>query len=305
LAEIAIEPGQITARRLAAGPGWTVEDVICSCGPADRPYPEQHERVSIAIVTRGTFQYRGSGSNGREVMTPGSILLGSPGQSFECGHEHGVGDRCLSFGFAPRYFETIAAGSGITDLRRVFRSLRLPPLPALSPVVAEAWSAAAGLREVAWEDLAVRVAVRALDADRILEADARPASPAAIARVTQAVRMIEENPTDALTIAGLAREAGLSPFHFLRTFEKLTGVTPHQYLRRARLRASAAALLIDRPARILDIALDAGFGDVSNFNHAFRAEFGVSPRVYRARAAVAVGRTSVGRTSEGPPRHRA
>src|SRR5262245_25325000 len=94
LAEIAVEPGRIHARRLAAGPGWAVEEVVCSCGPANRPYPEQHQHVSIAIVTSGTFQYRASGSNGREVMTPGSILLGSPGQAFECGHEHGTGDRC-------------------------------------------------------------------------------------------------------------------------------------------------------------------------------------------------------------------
>jgi AraC family transcriptional regulator len=39
--------------------------------------------------------------------------------------------------------------------------------------------------------------------------------------------------------------------------------------------------LATEPARILDVALDAGFGDVSNFNRAFRAEFGVSPRFYR------------------------
>jgi AraC-like DNA-binding protein len=37
-------------------------------------------------------------------------------------------------------------------------------------------------------------------------------------------------------------------------------------------------------SRVLDIALDCGFGDVSNFNRAFRAEFGVSPRVYRRQA---------------------
>ncbi|MGE5321634.1 MAG: helix-turn-helix domain-containing protein [Actinomycetota bacterium] len=32
---------------------------------------------------------------------------------------------------------------------------------------------------------------------------------------------------------------------------------------------------------MVDIALDCGFGDISNFNHAFHAEFGVSPRSYR------------------------
>jgi AraC-like DNA-binding protein len=52
---------------------------------------------------------------------------------------------------------------------------------------------------------------------------------------------------------------------------------------RARLR-EAAMRLVDEPAKILDIALDCGFGDVSNFNRAFRTEFGVSPRAYRAQS---------------------
>lgn len=55
----------------------------------------QFRAHTARTVTSGTFQYRGSGSNGREMMTPGSILLGSPGQAFACGHEHSNGDRCL------------------------------------------------------------------------------------------------------------------------------------------------------------------------------------------------------------------
>jgi AraC family transcriptional regulator len=43
----------------------------------------------------------------------------------------------------------------------------------------------------------------------------------------------------------------------------------------------AAMRLIAEPSQVLDIALESGFGDVSNFNHAFRAEFGVSPSRYR------------------------
>jgi AraC-like DNA-binding protein len=58
--------------------------------------------------------------------------------------------------------------------------------------------------------------------------------------------------------------------------------TPHQYVVRARLRLSAQRLA-DAPGKIVDIALDCGFEDVSNFNRAFRAEFGESPRAYRAR----------------------
>ena len=53
----------------------------------------------------------------------------------------------------------------------------------------------------------------------------------------------------------------------------------HQYVVRARLREAAVRLRV-RSDRILDIALDCGFGDVSNFNRMFRAEFGRSPRTY-------------------------
>lgn len=94
------------------------------------------------------------------------------------------------------------------------------------------------------------------------------------------LREIERRPEADLTLGSLAREAGLSPFHFLRLFERLTGVTPHQYVLRTRLR-EAAARLATEPAKVLDVALDCGFGDLSNFNRAFRAEFGASPRAFR------------------------
>ncbi len=283
MAEIAVAAEErIESRNVANGSGWTVDDVVCSCGPGDRPYGEQHEHVVIALVTSGTFQYRGSGSNGREMMTPGSLLLGNPGQAFECGHEHAVGDRCLSFRFAPEYFDAIAGASRAGRRRRVFRSLRLPPVAVLSPVIAEVRGSLVKPREIAWEEIGIRLAASAVRADGDLEPDRSPTTPAAIARVTRTVRMIEERPAAGLTIVRMAQEAGLSPFHFLRTFERLTGITPHQYIRRAQLRAAAAAL-ISRADRILDVAFDAGFGDVSNFNHAFRAEFGVSPRTYRLR----------------------
>ena len=249
------EPGRLEARLVAQGDGWTVDDVVCSCGPQDRPYGEQHDDVVIAIVTSGTFQYRGSGSAGREMMTPGSLLLGSPGQCFECGHEHGVGDRCLSFRFTPDYFDTIAEGTAVRGAARTFRSLRLPPVRTLSPVIGEA--CAAGSTSFSWDELGVRLAARAVQVDRDIELDRSAVSPAAVARVTRTVRRIEAQPASGLTLVRLAQEARLSPFHYLRTFESLTGVTPHQYLVRARLRAAALRLATES-ARILDIALDAG-----------------------------------------------
>jgi AraC-like DNA-binding protein len=99
--------------------------------------------------------------------------------------------------------------------------------------------------------------------------------------------LIERHPDAGLTLAALARDAGLSPYHFLRTFERLTGATPHQYILRARLR-DAALRLADAPGKIVDVALGCGFGDVSNFNRAFRAEFGVTPGSWRGLSTTAV-----------------
>lgn len=92
--------------------------------------------------------------------------------------------------------------------------------------------------------------------------------------------MIENHPHLEHGLGLLAREAKLSRYHFLRIFQQLTGLTPHRYVLRTRLRRAATRLMMEK-VKVLEIALDSGFGDVSNFNHAFRAEFGVSPRNLR------------------------
>ncbi|MFD1555819.1 AraC family transcriptional regulator, partial [Paraburkholderia silviterrae] len=45
-------------RALAAGPGWQADDVVCTLGPADRPYEERHTSACLAIVAAGSFGYR-------------------------------------------------------------------------------------------------------------------------------------------------------------------------------------------------------------------------------------------------------
>jgi AraC family transcriptional regulator len=271
--------GPPAVRLVAAGEGWVVEDVLCTSGPGDRSYEEQHSHVRVAIVAAGTFQYRADFRNAtaRELMTPGSVLLATPGQCFECGHDHGAGDRCLSFGYTADYFESLA---GVSRAGREFRVVRLPPMRELSPLVARACAGVAAGADVAWEELSVELGVRAVQLANVSSLDLSRTPPGAAARVTRIARRIERDPDSALTLRSLAREAGLSPYHFLRMFERLTGVTPHQYVLRTRLR-EAAMRLTTGPGKVLEIAFDCGFGDVSNFNRTFRAEFGVSPRAYR------------------------
>lgn len=305
LAKIAVELEQATAQRAAIaaesdrpagsvmgrGEGWSVAHLICTAGPQDRPFEEQHSQVSIAIVMAGTFQYRASDGGRRgELMTPGSLLLGNAGQCFECGHEHGIGDRCLSFSYAPDYFEKITGDLGTGRDGYPFRIHRLPPLRALSRLTAQA---CARLErrcaqkehlngDVSWEQLGIQLAASTTRIANDAPQDVRDPLPSVVARVTRAARMIEEKHDSELTIRRLACEAGLSPYHFLRSFQQLMRLTPHQYLLRLRLREAAKRLATER-AKVLDIALDCGFGDVSNFNRAFRREFGMSPQGFRRR----------------------
>ena len=273
-------PGRTSPHVLASGEGWTVADVVCTSGPQDRPYEEQHDRPAVAIVLAGSFQHRSPlSSQGRDVMTPGSLMLGSPGQCFECGHQHGEGDRCVSFWYAPDYFERLAFDAGARG-RACFKTARVPPVRSLSSLVACAAAGAAGLADVPWAELGAALAGRAIELGALPSSRSSAFPPNTEARVTRAIRTIDRHPDASLTLEVLAREARLSPFHFLRTFERLTGVTPHQYLRRARLREAARRLIAEN-GTVLDISLDCGFGDVSNFNRAFRAEFGKRPLDFR------------------------
>jgi AraC family transcriptional regulator len=271
-------PGRTTPRVLARGDGWTVADVMCTAGPQDRPYEERHTHCTIAIVIAGSFQYRSP--VGYRLMTPGSLMLGSAGRCFECSHQHGEGDRCISFWYAADYFERLATAAGARGRQVGFTVSGLPPMRPLSPLTARAAAGAVGWPGVAWDELAVSLAVGTVRLVAGVSSEQRGSPVNAEARVSRAIRAIDRHPDAALSLGTLAKESGLSPYYFLRTFEGLTGLTPHQYVRRARLREAATRLLTE-PGKVLDVALDCGFGDVSNFNRAFRAEFGGSPRMFR------------------------
>ncbi|HJW96467.1 MAG TPA: helix-turn-helix domain-containing protein [Thermoanaerobaculia bacterium] len=292
------EPGCATGTTLAEGDGWRVTDVICTSGPDDRPFEERHSSASISIVAAGSFEYRSHSP--ADLLTPGSFLLGTPDQLYQCAHHHASGDRCIAFQFAPEFFETIV------ESPPRFRAQRLPPLREAAPLVARAFaglamergrparsrrasrSATIGAHDPPWEELALEIAAKAIHLANDINLDHHHPPPTAVARVTQAVRTLEESPA---SLRELANHARLSPYHFLRTFTRITGVTPHQFALRMRLRDAAVRLATD-DARVIDVAFDSGFGDVSNFNRAFRAEFGVSPRAYRNVLTTTAGPTS-------------
>jgi AraC family transcriptional regulator len=269
----------VASHTLACGDGWFVSDVVCDAGPSDRPFEEQHGDVCIAAVMAGTFQYRSR--HGSTLLSSGALLLGNEGQCFECGHEHASGDRCLAFHYAPDEFEAIVASVPGARATRFARP-SLPPLPDFVSLFATAEAARDEGDGLELEELSLRVAGVAaaslIDGGRsrarITARDER--------RVTSALRRIEAQADEPLVLAALAREAGMSRFHFLRTFREVVGLTPHQFVLRTRLHRAAVRLRrSDEP--VSTIAFSTGFNDLSTFNHRFRRLIGTSPSEYRAR----------------------
>ena len=72
----------------------------------------------------------------------------------------------------------------------------------------------------------------------------------------------------------------MSPYHFLRTFRAVAGVTPYQFILGQRLR-QAATRMRQTTDPIADIAFESGFGDLSTFNRRFRRVMGVTPGAWR------------------------
>jgi len=267
----------ISAQSLASGAGWSVCDVMCDHGPRDRAFVEEHAETTIAAVMQGSFQYRTQA--GSAVLVPGSLLLGNAGSCFECGHEHAQGDRCLAFHFAPALFESIAAGSpGLRKTR--FSCASVPPASKLIGLLAEAEVARDERDVAALEELATRLAGAVLTITANGATSARRPSVRDERRITMAVRRIEAGADERLGLNALARGAAMSPYHFLRTFQQVTGMTPHQYVLRTRLYRAAQRLRASADP-VSMIAFGAGFNDLATFNRRFRRLIGVTPSAFR------------------------
>ncbi|WP_245468442.1 AraC family transcriptional regulator [Mesorhizobium sp. M1E.F.Ca.ET.063.01.1.1] len=96
------------------------------------------------------------------------------------------------------------------------------------------------------------------------------------------VGMIESLSDGRPTLADLAKELGISRFHFSRAFKQSTGMTPHAFIVKRRLEQSAQ-LLRSTNLSATEIALECGFANSSHFTIAFKRAFGTNPIEFRRR----------------------
>jgi AraC-like DNA-binding protein len=250
----------------------SVSDFRCTAVPGDKPFVEQHRCHSVSYVRKGSF---GCESRGRFFeLVAGSILVGHPGDEYLCTHDHVCGDECLSFFLAPELVEAIG------DRAQVWRIGATPPLPELMVLGELAQAAAEGRSDISLDEVGALFASRFVEVASGRTRELAPVKARDRRRAVETALWIDANSHREIDLEGAAAQADISPFHFLRLFSSVLGVTPHQYLVRSRLR-HGARLLADDDRPVTDVAYDVGFGDLSNFVRTFHRAAGVSPRRFR------------------------
>ena len=90
-----------------------------------------------------------------------------------------------------------------------------------------------------------------------------------------------------LSIKDIAQEVQISPFHFIRQFEALFGLTPHQFRIRSRL-DHAKLLLAKGQHSVTHVCMEVGFASLGSFSDLFARRFGMAPSAYQRSARVMV-----------------
>jgi AraC-like DNA-binding protein len=244
------------------------------------PAEERFVAPSILFTAAGAWGFRSSTVAG--TADAGHALLAGAGVDYACRHdERRPVDRTLDVTFDP----AIRLDRSFVDVATL-----VPVTPELHGARTRLLAAALAVDEVAGLrfDLAAADLVRTVFATGIGERAGRVDFEADV--VDAALAHIRANLADDLDLATLASAAALSPFHFARLFRRRVGEPPVRHVRRLRLER-AAQLLRETNGTVTEIALDAGFGSLSNFVTLFRGAFGLSPDRWRRTRSARSGKT--------------
>ena len=102
-------------------------------------------------------------------------------------------------------------------------------------------------------------------------------------RLCKARRLLAQLEHDPAPLRKIARQAGFSPFYFIRQFEALFGITPHQLRIRERLDL-AKLLLADGNLTVTEVCMEVGMSSLGSFSALFQQRVGIAPSQYRRKA---------------------
>ena len=283
--------GPARLMRSSAGLGWRLARVDLCRDPAQLPEfaaPPAPE-LALVMVTAGRYTIESRQGRGwrRADYGPGMVAVTAPGRSsvFRWRSSDQLELESLHLRFPPAAVHRTLDDFGVAH----HEAERLDTLSLDDPYVSMSLSAlhralegqAAGLyADMVAESLLTHLVYTGLAGPaRRVRVVAEP-SVLGERELERVVAHMHERMGDDIRLDELARLVNISKFHFLRTFTRATGVTPHRYLTRIRLH-HAAGLLRTTRLSVQQIAVTCGYTSASRFAAAFRRQYGLAPAGYR------------------------
>jgi AraC family transcriptional regulator len=282
-----------TLLRSSAGLGWSTIVAELRSHPAGEAPAVVPQNVEVCLTVAGNNEglviRTGAGQRQEARPSTGSICM-SP---------VGVGeDQITLTAPIPRELHLYLPA---TQFRKLADDFNLPGEPArsiryaagvrdevihqigLSIISAMTTETAAGrmFAETASTTLAARLLQKHCDSGAY-----NPLEPATLridhARLRRVLDHMSANLDGNITLAQLAQVAGVSVFHFARTFTRAMGVSPSRYISRMRLEKAMAEIAAGKLS-LAEIAFKAGFSSQASFTRAFHRATGLTPGEYRTR----------------------
>ena len=247
-------------------PGFASVDLMDASFRDHHFTPHTHEGLMLGIMRFGFMRFMREGR--AHTVGPGGITVINPGDVHTGGR---FGDARLVYTgiYAPPSFLERA---GLTDEARFadgvvadpdcWRLLLRATAPGADPLAGQ-------------EDLLDGLHRLGRHASREPGRDERACSAAA----ARAIDYLHARFDERVTIEDLARYAGITPRHMIRSFRAATGLPPHAWLRQLRVRK--ARRLLETGVAPAEAALATGFADQPHFSKAFKQITGTSPGRYR------------------------
>jgi AraC family transcriptional regulator len=274
---------------LFGSPIGRVLDFRCKDPDTGTPQYEYQPRYGVVFTRSGAYECR----VGREVacVHSGLLLLDNAGTERVVKHYGELRDQCTDIEFEPALFEANEMGRAMRFSRLTLRAT--PQLEALHQLIIEASTGAAALPTLHVDLLLVdllRVIQWTLHStpDNQLRLD-RKSREYYLGSIDRAKNFMRSRFREDISLAAIARVAGISPFHFSRVFKAFTGSAPHRYLVQLRLE-HAGTFLRNTRLSVTEICFDSGFASLEHFLAMFRQRFGCTPRQYRTMSTTALMR---------------
>lgn len=231
--------------------------------------PERERAIghAVSFVEAGSFRVRTTGA--WHEIARDWLFVTTPGLEFSCAHdEDHPPDRCLSVRYSDEAVESVRSSvtSGDSPVRPLTNRLAY-----LRQALREC-----GPGDEARAEALAGALLWSLSAGTARQPLFRPERMAwYTTRVDGAKAMIEAHYAEPLSLSTLARDAGMSVFHFARVFGELEGRPPHRFLTDVRLAHAHARLR--EGASVTETCFAVGFGSLSHFVTTFRLRYGIRP----------------------------